>query len=70
MLFRSFANLDLCVVRGRWKKAATARIYIDEAMSQLPVLKANSVQQPRIRQYSKTYSVSFGSSFVLGSWLK
>ena len=54
-LYRSSANLSAVTTRGRWASSRTARIYIDEAMSELAELRRPLSVSRTVGKYNKIF---------------
>ena len=48
--FRAYGKLDSTMVRGRWSNQRTCRIYINDAMSMLPLLTVSAKDQERLEK--------------------
>ena len=57
--YRATANLDALTTRGRWQNSKTARLYVTEAIAELPHLRWSPAQLKELRAYTKVFEDLF-----------
>lgn len=45
--------LDLILLRGRWRSLGVARLYLEDGLAQIPLLRIDSLDRQRIDFYEK-----------------